>query len=176
MKMNQAFDIIGDIHGHADELHALLSKLGYSNAGGSFRHPESRKVIFLGDFIDRGPKILEVLQTARAMVDSGNALAILGNHEVNALRYHTLGSDGQPLRSHSEKNRRQHLSTLEQLADERVRNTWLEWFATLPLSLEFPGLRAVHASWDEQAVSELQNLGRLEGAVLEIQPKKHQGQ
>ena len=67
------YDIIGDIHGHADELQALLEILGYQQGS----HPEGRKVIFLGDYIDRGPKIREVLETVRGMVDAGQALAIL---------------------------------------------------------------------------------------------------
>ena len=48
------YDLIGDIHGHADELEALLVRLGYSRVGDSYRH-DSRQVIFIGDFIDRGP-------------------------------------------------------------------------------------------------------------------------
>ena len=47
------YDIIGDIHGHADELEKLLEKLDYSWTDGCYRH-SNRKVIFLGDFIDRG--------------------------------------------------------------------------------------------------------------------------
>jgi len=102
---NQSYDIIGDIHGHSDELNALLETLGYRNIEKSRRHPDGRKVIFLGDYIDRGPKIREVLQTVGGMVDAGQALAILGNHEVNALRFETVGSDGQFLRPQSTKNR-----------------------------------------------------------------------
>jgi len=49
------YDLIGDIHGHADELRALLTKLGYNQLEGSWSH-ENRKVVFLGDYIDRGPK------------------------------------------------------------------------------------------------------------------------
>ena len=48
------YDLIGDIHGQAHELEALLKILGYRRAGDSYRH-DNRKVIFLGDFIDRGP-------------------------------------------------------------------------------------------------------------------------
>jgi hypothetical protein len=72
------YDLIGDIHGHHDKLTALLHKLGYLPHDGSFHHPEGRKVIFLGDYIDRGPKIRETLETVRTMVETGNALAILG--------------------------------------------------------------------------------------------------
>ncbi|MGY8796944.1 MAG: metallophosphoesterase [Woeseiales bacterium] len=45
------YDIIGDIHGHAGELRALLEKLGYRRSGHGFRHDE-RQVVFVGDFID----------------------------------------------------------------------------------------------------------------------------
>jgi hypothetical protein len=82
------YDLIGDIHGHADELVQLLEALGYRKHGRTYVHPE-RKVIFLGDFIDRGPKIREVLEIVRPMVEQGNALAVMGNHELNALAYHT---------------------------------------------------------------------------------------
>ena len=160
----QAYDIIGDIHGHADELHALLEKLGYRNRTAS--HSEGRKVIFLGDFIDRGPKIREALETVRGMVEAGTALAILGNHEVNAMRFHAKGSDGEYLRPHTE-NVRQHQATLTQFPDEAAWSGWIDWFAGLPLSLELGRLRAVHACWDGDAVAELRGIDRLEGATLE---------
>ena len=82
------YDLIGDIHGHADELIWLLEALGYRNSGGVFGHRD-RKVIFLGDFIDRGPQIREVLGIVKSMIDHGTALGIMGNHELNALAYHT---------------------------------------------------------------------------------------
>ena len=160
----QAYDIIGDIHGHASELRALLDVLGY---GDSLRHPSGRKAIFLGDYIDRGPKIREVLDIVRGMVEAGSALAILGNHEINAMRFHTKGSDGEFLRPHTEKNVRQHRATLTQFSNAADWTEWLSWFAGLPLSLDLGGLRAVHASWDDVAIAEVNQAGRLEGATLE---------
>ena len=80
-------DLIGDIHGHADKLEELLIKLGYSNKSGLYAHP-NRKALFVGDFIDRGPKIRETLAIVKAMVESGNAIALMGNHEYNALCFH----------------------------------------------------------------------------------------
>ena len=165
-------DIIGDIHGHADELNSLLEILGYQSASSTWRHPEGRKVVFLGDFIDRGPKIPEALATVRGMVEAGDALAILGNHEVNAMRYHTTGQDGGFLRPHSDKNFRQHRETLDQFPDRREWDNWIRWFSSLPLSLDLGGLRAVHACWDEQAIREMNEVGRLEGAALERYSKK----
>ena len=83
-----AYDIIGDIHGQADKLHALLSELGYVNRDGAYRHPE-RTALFVGDFIDRGPQQLSSVMTVRRMVDAGSAQAVMGNHEFNAIAWHT---------------------------------------------------------------------------------------
>ena len=91
--MNEKYDIVGDIHGHAAKLQRLLRRLGYEERDGIYRHA-SRQLIFVGDFIDRGPEIRRTLQIARAMIDAGTARAVMGNHELNALLYHTKGSDG----------------------------------------------------------------------------------
>lgn len=166
------YDIIGDIHGYADELQALLETLGYRKVGEAYRHPDGRNVIFLGDYIDRGPKIRDVLETVRGMVDASQALAILGNHEVNAMRYHTRGEDGEYFRPHNQKNMKQHKATLDQIPDETEWSEWLAWFAGLPVILDLGGLRAVHACWDDQAVQEMSGVGRLEGATLEEYSRK----
>ncbi|MFO0803542.1 MAG: metallophosphoesterase [Gemmataceae bacterium] len=151
------YDLIGDIHGHADELIRLLQHLGYTRTRGAFRHPE-RKVIFLGDFIDRGPQIRLVLKTVRDMVEAGSALAVMGNHELNALAYHTPNEieTGQALRVNCEKNRKQHRATLDQLGPDM--GTHLKWFRTLPLWLDLDGLRAVHACWDDEAMAAIAKL------------------
>ena len=94
------YDVIGDIHGHAEELRTLLRQLGYEERNGGYV-AEGRNAIFVGDFIDRGPAIREVLQIARAMVTRNGAYAVLGNHEFNALCYHTPDAVGSFLRPHS---------------------------------------------------------------------------
>ena len=80
------FDIIGDVHGCYDELTALLSDLGYAEADGMWSHPEGRRAVFVGDLTDRGPKNLDVLRTAMAMVRGGSALAVPGNHDVKLVK------------------------------------------------------------------------------------------
>lgn len=87
------FDIIGDVHGCADELEALLEMLGYQLTWDDvFPHgvrvvpPEGRRVVFLGDLIDRGPRIVDSLRIAMSMVETKAALCIPGNHEVKFLR------------------------------------------------------------------------------------------
>ena len=84
------FDIIGDVHGCFDELHSLLGKLGYqiTEVDGHFetKHAEGRKVIFLGDLVDRGPKIPDVLRLAINMAERGDALCVPGNHDIKLMR------------------------------------------------------------------------------------------
>jgi protein phosphatase len=81
------FDIVGDVHGCADELEELLAALGYlRDEGGTYRHPAGRRVIFLGDLVDRGPRVPDVLRIAMAMVDAGTALALPGNHDDKLAR------------------------------------------------------------------------------------------
>lgn len=168
--MTTGYDFIGDIHGHADHLETLLRKLGYLEEEGVRRHPE-RKAVFLGDFIDRGPKIRKTLQLVKAMTDAGAALAVMGNHEWNALAYHARHEDGGYLRPHVEKNRHQHQATLEQVVEPYPQEwaEYLEWFSKLPLFLDLEGVRAVHAVWNEESVNWLKEAGMppLTGEVLE---------
>ncbi len=82
------FDLIGDIHGCGDELEELLASLGYSpDDAGVWRHPEGRKAIFLGDLVDRGPRVVDVLRLVMGMVAAGAALCVPGNHDVKLLKW-----------------------------------------------------------------------------------------
>jgi protein phosphatase len=81
------FDIIGDIHGCYDELLQLLEKLGYTkDENGTTQPPDERKAIFLGDLVDRGPKIPEVVHFVKLMVDRGQAFCVPGNHDIKFMR------------------------------------------------------------------------------------------
>lgn len=142
-------DIIGDIHGYADPLVALLYRLGYRETRGVWRHPQ-RRAVFVGDFVDRGPQQQRVLEIVRAMVEAGAADAIMGNHEYNAVCFATEDPErpGHYLRPHTQKNRQQHAACLEQLGEgSATHGEWLAWFRGLPLWLEYEGLRVVHACW-----------------------------
>ena len=112
----QGYDLVGDIHGHADALHRLLHELDYAEVEGVFRHPE-RQMIFVGDFIDRGPQQREVLRIARSMCEAGTAMAVMGNHEFNAIGWAAQNKDGAFLRNHSEKNASQHAKFLRQIGE-----------------------------------------------------------
>ncbi|MFV0133121.1 polynucleotide kinase-phosphatase [Streptomyces sp. HMX87] len=99
------FDIIGDVHGCASELETLLDKLGYTDGV----HPEGRTAVFVGDLVDRGPDSPGVLRRVMAMVRSGNALCVPGNHE-NKYGRHLRGRKVQLTHGLAE--------TVEQMAGE----------------------------------------------------------
>ena len=80
------FDIIGDVHGCYDELITLLDKLGYDIRPDQIVPPPGRKAIFLGDLVDRGPKIPHVLDLVMSMVKGNTALCIPGNHDARLVR------------------------------------------------------------------------------------------
>lgn len=150
------WDILPDIHGQSAKLRAALSDLGYQDRGGAFRHADPhRSAIFLGDFIDRGPDNAGVIDIVRRMMEAGQAQAVMGNHELNALHYHLTDPEtGQPLRTRSAKNTRQHASFLAEflLGTDRASEV-LEWMAGLPLWLEFGPARAVHACWSDDDIA-----------------------
>ena len=145
----QGYDLVGDVHGHADALQRLLHELGYEECDGAFRHPE-RQMIFVGDFIDRGPQQREVLRIARSMCDAGTARAVMGNHEFNAIGWVTRNESGAFLRSHEPKNAKQHAEFLSQIGENsEAHKDAIDWFRTLPVWLDLPGLRVVHACWHD---------------------------
>lgn len=148
------YDVIGDVHGQGEKLRALLSRLGYEERAGVWRAPPGRQAIFVGDLIDRGPEQLAVLRIVRAMVEAGDARAVLGNHEFNAIGYLEKSAEtGQHFRPRSDKNRRQHARFLEEVGEDSAEHReWVDWFRTLPFSLDLGGLRVVHGWWDESAV------------------------
>ncbi|PIE43597.1 MAG: serine/threonine protein phosphatase [Gammaproteobacteria bacterium] len=154
---NRGYDLIGDVHGCTNSLIRLLDKLGYSKKNGVFEHAE-RQAVFVGDVIDRGPRIREALHLVRDMVERGSAQMIMGNHEYNALGYCTRarpGSGRTYLREHTARHRRMLRETLEQFEDYPVDwQDFLGWFYSLPLFLEFDHFRMVHACWDDKLISQ----------------------
>lgn len=131
-------DIIGDVHGQLETLEALLADLGYREG----RHPEGRRLVFLGDLIDRGPHSLEVAERAREYSEHHGHLCLLGNHEFNLVEWWR----GRARPKHSNR------PTVAQVEAAPAR--WrpvLEFFETLPVALELPDLRVTHAVWHQGA-------------------------
>jgi hypothetical protein len=149
------YDIIGDVHGYAQPLKHLLGKLGYKKTNGSYAHPE-RKAVFTGDLVNRGPQIRKTVRIVRAMVENGNAFAILGNHEINAIIAGLKDKKGNPLIKPPLKNFISVLKTVEAFSNSREEwKSHLKWFRTLPLFLEMDGIRVIHACWLDAAVDYL---------------------
>lgn len=149
----QGVDLIGDVHGCAISLCLLLDRMGYRRIDGVYQHP-TRKALFIGDIVDRGPHIREALHIVRAMVDHGQAAIIMGNHEYNLLCYLTPTPDGEGyLREHTARHQRILQQTLDQFADHPEElNDYLQWFMSMPLFIETDRFRAVHACWHQSLI------------------------
>ena len=146
------YDIVGDVHGQAGLLKKLFWELGYTRRFGSYSHP-TRKMIFLGDFINRGPQIRETVNIIRSMVEDGNALSILGNHELNAIIFNLKEKGGIRFYSRTSKLRLNLYQTLNEFA--RYPEEWkshLKWMRTLPMFMEMDGFRVVHACWKDENI------------------------
>ena len=152
------YDIIGDIHGQSEKLKTLLEQLGYVQIDGVYQHP-TRKAFFVGDLVDRGPGQIETLVIVKAMVDAGHAFAVLGNHEFNAIAFHTPRQDGGHWRQRNAKNRHQHEHFLQEVGEDSAEHQyWIDWFLTLPLWWENEHLRVVHACWHPEHMQAMETL------------------
>lgn len=179
------FDFIGDVHGRAEQLHALLGKLGYTAKGGTYGHPKSTAV-FVGDLINKGQQNREVLQTVRAMIDAGQARMVLGNHELNLIGLFHRHKHNKPIQAPTDKNRGQHQLTFASFAgDEAALQDYIQWLRQIPLFWETEAFRVAHACWyqpgidflkahypqncpDDQLLHEMTPGSREENAVQEI--------
>lgn len=151
------YDIIGDVHGQADMLSQLLKRIGYTSKNGICSHPE-RKAVFVGDFINRGPQSRLTLNLIRNMVDNGHAMAILGNHEINAIYYSFLDKKGMHLSKKWSRLRLDLDSTLREFSGyEAEWRSYIKWMRRLPLFLDLGKIRIVHACWRDQNISLLKN-------------------
>jgi len=141
-------DIVGDVHGEIDALTSLLDRLGYSRDGA---HPEGRRLVFVGDLVDRGPDSPAVLRLVMPMVNAGRAQCVLGNHELNLM----LGrrkqgnswyfGEEEPLDGHGR-------SMPMNFIDDRLGDEFDQFMKTLPLALERDDLRVVHACWHQSCI------------------------
>ncbi|MBX3728581.1 MAG: polynucleotide kinase-phosphatase [Candidatus Sumerlaeia bacterium] len=81
------FDIVGDVHGCYEELVELLERLGYAlSMDGTIEPPPGRRLVFVGDLVDRGPRTPDVLRLVMRAVSEGKALCVPGNHDTKLMR------------------------------------------------------------------------------------------
>lgn len=146
------FDVLGDVHGMIRTLDAMLEALGYQWTGTRWHHGEGRRLIALGDLLDRGPDPLACVERVAALAADGCAQMVLGNHELNALHY------VEELREHSDKNRAQFETTLVQIEADPGRwdraRAFIESCPTHML-VDEGRLRVVHAYWDDEALARM---------------------
>lgn len=131
-------DFVADIHGEIDALRSLLERMNYATDGS---HPDGRRLVFLGDLVDRGPNSPGVVRLVRGMIDAGNAQAVLGNHELNILR-------GSSRANNAWFYEPDNAGDNETKLDPDERDDFMAFFASMPLALERDDIRAVHANWD----------------------------
>jgi hypothetical protein len=146
-------DIVGDVHGEHEALCALLAALGYDDAG---RHAEGRTLVFVGDLCDRGPDSPGVVERVRRLVESGRAVAVLGNHELALLR--GLRKHGNDWFWNEDPRRDARFAPFAWLQDKAQRADMLTFFEGLPLALSRADLRVVHAAWHAPSLSRLDAL------------------
>lgn len=140
-------DIVGDVHGEIEALHSLLDVLGYSPGG---VHADGRRLVFVGDLTDRGPDSPAVVDFVSQLVGGDLGYCVLGNHDVNLLLNQRKHDNGW---FYGERFELDGLIIPQELADDAVRRTTLDFFRTLPLALENSSVRVVHAYWDPAAIN-----------------------
>ncbi|MFA6047114.1 MAG: metallophosphoesterase [Phycisphaerales bacterium] len=141
-----SLDFVGDIHGEIDALRLLLHRLGYDDLG---HHPRGRRLVFLGDLIDRGTDSLAVVRTVATMIDRGNAMALMGNHDLNAVAG-SRKAENTWLFGHGPVHQWERRAT-----NDAERREVLDFLRGLPLALERHDIRAVHACWDDVCLAAL---------------------
>jgi hypothetical protein len=154
-------NFIGDIHGYASELRALLARLGYVHSVSSSWVAGEGQLVFLGDLIDRGPEQKETVEIVRELCERGYAVCLTGNHEFNAVGFVTerIDEPGKYVRSHTDNHIRQHQDFLDAYANDfHGYREVLDWFSTLPLWFDNGDVRAVHACWNQEAQIDLASL------------------
>ena len=137
-------DIIGDVHGERDALNALIERLGFTRDG---RHAQGRRLVFVGDLVDRGEDSPAVVERVAELVDAGRAQCVLGNHELNLLLDSRKEGNGwfyPEAEDHDHADG--HFMDVPR-ASGRQRRQAFDWFSTLPLALKRDDLRVVHACW-----------------------------
>lgn len=139
------FDLVGDVHGCDDELKALLEKLGYRP---DFSHPEGRRLVFVGDLVDRGPKVVEAATRVMDAVASGHALCVPGNHDDKLKR--ALSGRSVTV-SHGLQESLDQIATLPEEAQAAFKARWIAFVESLVSHLWLDGgaLVVAHAGLTE---------------------------
>ena len=151
-------DVIGDVHGELGALEQLLLRLGY-DAGGL--HPEGRRMVFVGDLVDRGPNSPGVVDRVIEWCGRGRAECLLGNHELNLLNAEV--KHGNRWFQHPSWGDAPAKVAGMMPATASQRDRFTRFFDQRPLALERDDVRIVHACWQAEKIAELRALGPVDG-------------
>ena len=135
----ECFDLIGDVHGHLELLLQMIARLGYYKKGSSFFHPKGRKIVLVGDLINRGPDSTGVLKLVKLLHQSGIAHVCMGNHEFRLLQQAQQNPSKVPAKF----------------------LPYLDWLRIIPFFLEGETCRVVHAAWHYSSIEILR--GKIAG-------------
>lgn len=143
-------DVIGDIHGCYDELAQLLTELGHEDLLDPDIAPAAEgvapKVIFVGDIVDRGDRIVDALRLVHRLCVRGHALTVVGNHDDRFLRW-LIGR-----KVHIEHGLQETISEFDAIPDEereRWREELVDFLSALPWAIGIDDGNAIvaHAAW-----------------------------
>ena len=151
-------DLVGDIHGELETLSILMAHLGYSPRGD---HPEGRTLVFLGDLIDRGPDSPGVVRLVSDLIERGRALAVMGNHDLNAAAELTK-ADNTWLMGHGPVHASERTITAQ-----HERAEIIAFLKSLPIAGVRHDLRVVHACWDDAALAMMEGASDAATALRE---------
>jgi hypothetical protein len=165
------YDIIGDIHGNAEELIVLLKQMDYREIKGVYRH-DDRKAVFVGDFTCRGPESRRAISIVRKMVENKTGYAILGNHELNVIGHFTKNKEGRPFKQATGSNKKlmDRLKAEYIYEKDQLKND-LKWMRTLPFFLDFENIRVTHAYWspsNRELIEKSITKGKLTKSLLSL--------
>lgn len=144
-RINNGFDLIGDVHGHSEQLIGILEQLGYQKGKNGFSHPDQRVAVFVGDLINRGPDTEGVLHLVREMYEQNQSLVAIGNHEFRAV---------------------QESVRFGKLENKQL-NQFIPWIRTWPLFLDLKEIRVVHAVWHFSSISKLATANLQDDSFIE---------
>ncbi len=150
-------DLIGDIHGELESLNTLLKHLGYDEDA---NHPEGRRLVFLGDLVDRGPHSISLVKRVKRWVEEKKAQCIIGNHELNLINSDKGHRKKQG--NHWFAGQEEGMSPdnkgfihVQELAKPEDQEWILAFLESLPIALENDELGVVHACWDQKSIDML---------------------
>ena len=166
--LEDKIDVVGDVHGQLKTLNRLVASLGYIGLLGtsSFRHPDNRLLVFVGDLIDKGPFPVEVLDVVQKSTALGQCLSVRGNHEhkLSKVLNRVCSKANTSVKAllaveikKSRPSRRKTLKSLANLVDTSNFNRLSklrEFLTAMPLLLTFGKIVVVHAAFSPELLEE----------------------